>query len=190
MSISTLIGTRLLTGIASLAVAGSLAGGTAMAAKGNADKPGNELRHELRDQTKADRDEIKDLRKQLAAEYAKDQPDVEAMTQLHERIEAKRDGIETKRFTAFMDMHDELDAKQRERMAERLAKGKRGKAKGKDKANKGERGEHKADKDKPSKDKSSKDKREAKGKSKGKAQAKAERKANKSERKDQDRRPV
>jgi Spy/CpxP family protein refolding chaperone len=158
MSISTLIGTRLLTGIGALALVGSLAGGTAVAAKGGADKPGNALRHELRDQTKTQRDEIKDLRKQLASEYAKDQPDVAKMKQLHARIEAQRDAIEALRFGAFLDMHDQLDADQRERIAARIGgKGKHGEGK----ANKGERNKGKRDA-KADKGERNKGKREAK----------------------------
>lgn len=186
MSISTLIGTRLLSGIGALALVGSLAGGTAIAAKGDADKPGSELRHELRDQTKAEREQIKDLRTQLATEYAKAQPDVAKMKQMNERIQAKRAAIEAQRFGALLEMHDELDAEQRERMAARMAgkhgegrhsegkhgEGKRGEGKhGKDKAGKREPGKDKADKGKPGKDK-----REAK--------------ANKDKRKDQLRRPI
>ncbi|KIG12319.1 hypothetical protein DB30_01587 [Enhygromyxa salina] len=158
MSISSLIGTRLLTGIGALALVGGLAGGTAIAAKGDADKPGKALRHELRDQTKAERDAIEDLRKQLAAEYAKARPNVTKMKQLHERIETKRDAIEDQRFAAFLKMHGELDAAERERVAARMAgKGKRGK---------GKHGKHAAGEGKPGKDKrvakAGKDKREAK----------------------------
>ncbi|PRP97130.1 Spy/CpxP family protein refolding chaperone [Enhygromyxa salina] len=160
MSISTMIGTRLLSGIGALALVGGLAGGTAIAAKGDADKPSQELRHELRDQTKSERDAIKQLRSQLAAEYAKDQPDVSKMKQLHAQIEAKRDAIEAVRFGAFLAMHEQLDAAQRERVAARMAgKGKHGERKHA-KAD-GERGHAKA-----------KDKGKGKGKDKGKDKGK------------------
>ena len=160
MSIATLFGTRIATSLGALAIAGSLAGGTAVAANSGAearteakDNPVRDIRHELRDATKAEREEIKDIRRQLADEYAKDAPDAERMEALHDAIEAKKAALADKRFEALMDMHDELDAKQREKVAERLAKGKphkgkkdkanKGKAKGKDKAAKAERGERK-----------------------------------------------
>ena len=69
MTISTLIGSRLLSGIAAFALTGSLVGGTAIAAQ--PDSPVREIRHEVRDQSKAQRDEIKQLRAEFAAEYAK-----------------------------------------------------------------------------------------------------------------------
>ena len=169
MSISTLFGTRLLTGIGALALTGTLAGGTAIAGA-PAKHEVRDLHHELRDDTKAEREEISALRKQLAAEYAKENPDENELRRLHEAIEAKRDAISDMRFEALLKMHDQLDAQQRERVAERIAgKGKPG---GKDK--------HEVDKaEKP-------DKRDGKAKDKDKA----ERGKGKGKDKANDRRPV
>ena len=64
MSIFTsLIGSRLVSGLGALAIAGSVAGGT-VAASAN-DNPVREIRHELRDSTKAEREAIKQLVKGL-----------------------------------------------------------------------------------------------------------------------------
>ena len=128
MSISTLIGSRLLSGIAAFAISGSLLGGTAIASQ--PDSPVREIRHEVRDQSKAQRDEIKQLRAEFAAEYAKERPDTAKLERLHASIEAKRDEINALRFAALMQMHDELDAEQRARMAEKLAGEGKGKGKG------------------------------------------------------------
>ncbi|MFO7561168.1 MAG: hypothetical protein R6X02_00890 [Enhygromyxa sp.] len=196
MSISSLIGSRLVLGLSAFALSGSLVGSTAMAAKSN--HPVQEIRHEVRDQSKAQREEIKQLRAEFAAEFAKDQPDADKLEQLQAAMDAKRAEISDLRFAALMKMHDELDAEQRARMAEKLAgkadKGERGKAKankaerGKAKANKGERGKAKADgKGKPdvaskaTADKGERGKAKADGKgkpdmaSKAKAKTKAER---------------
>jgi hypothetical protein len=154
MSISTLFGTRLLTGIGALALTGTLAGGTAIAGA-PAKHEVRDLHHELRDDTKAEREQISALRKQLAAEYAKENPDANELRRLHEAIEAKRDAISDMRFETLLKMHDQLDAQQRERIAERIAG--KGKPDGKDK--------DKADK----RDGKDKDKAErGKGKDKGK----------------------
>jgi Spy/CpxP family protein refolding chaperone len=197
MSITSLIGTRLLTGIGALAIAGSVAGGTVAASKAEhdaaKDNPVRELRHELRDETKAERDAIVELRKQLAAEYAKDQPDAAKMERLHEAIEAKRAAIGDKRFEALMQMHDELDARQRERLAERMAgEGKKGKhAKDKGKHAKG-KGKH-AERDDDERGGANADRPE-RGKAKAKAdrpeRGKAKAKADKGKAKAKDRRPV
>jgi hypothetical protein len=177
MSISTLFGTRLLTGLGALALTGTLAGGTAIA--GDTGKHDvRDLHHELRDNTKAEREEISALRKQLAAEYAKENPDTAELRRLHDAIEAKRDAISDMRFEALLTMHDELDAKQRERLAEKIAGKDKSKHEGKDKADgkDEDKHEHEADgKGKPE------------GKGKGKDKDKAERGKDKAERgKDKD----
>jgi hypothetical protein len=141
MSISTLFGTRLLSGLGALALTGTLAGGTALAGAPAKQHEVRDLHHEVRDSTKAEREEIKALRKQLAAEYAKENPDETELRRLHEEIEAKREHIGDVRFEALLSMHDKLDAAQRERLAERIA-GKdkahgKGKPDGKDKAERG-----------------------------------------------------
>jgi hypothetical protein len=109
-----------------------------------------------------------------AAEYAKDSPDATELRRLHEEIEAKRSNISDMRFETLLSMHDYLDAKQRERLAERIA----GKDKhdGKDKDKKAERGEGKPDG-------KGKDKAE---RGKGKDKAEAERGKGKPDGKDKD----
>src|SRR5690606_21348435 len=86
MTISSLIGSRLLSGIAAFALTGSLVGGTAMAAQ--PDNPIREIRHEVRDQIETQRDEIKQLRAEFAAEYAKQSPDTAKLEQLQAAIDA------------------------------------------------------------------------------------------------------
>ncbi|HVI01805.1 MAG TPA: periplasmic heavy metal sensor [Enhygromyxa sp.] len=183
MTISTLLGSRLLSGIAAFALTGSLVGGTAIAA--NPDSSIRELRHEVRDQSKAQREEIKQLRDEFAAEYAKERPDSEKLERLHAEIEAKRAEIQAMRFASLMQMHDQLDAEQRARMAERIAGGHgkgpdehdgKGKGHGKDKA----KGKAKAERSDEAKDDAAergKGKRETaergKGKGKGNDKAKA-----------------
>ncbi|WP_146155641.1 hypothetical protein [Enhygromyxa salina] len=184
MTISSLIANRLVTGLGALAIVGSLAGGTAIAAKPapKNDNPVRELRHEMRDQSKAEREQTKELRKQLAAEYAKDKPNAAKMKRLHKKVQAKHAAAESQRFSAVLDIHDELDAKQRQRVAERMAaEGEPGKDKAgkrdKDKAGKrdkdkaGKRGKDKAgkrDKDKAGKRDKDKDSKHARAERKGK----------------------
>jgi hypothetical protein len=180
MSISTLFGSPLLSGIAALTLTGTLAGGTALAGA-PAKHEVRDLHHELRDDSKAEREEISALRKQLAAEYAKENPDEAELRRLHEAIEAKRDLISEMRFETLLSMHDRLDAKQRERLAERIAgKGKpdgKGEGKGKGKGK---------DKDKPESERV-----EGKADAKGKGKDKAERGKGKDKGKDEtDRRPI
>lgn len=176
MTISTLLGSRLLSGIAAFALTGSLVGGTAVAA--NPDSSIRELRHEVRDQSKAQREAIQDLREEFAAEYAKERPDSEKLERLHAEMEAKRAEIQAMRFEALMQMHDQLDAEQRERMAERIAGGKghgndkdkhdgKGKGHGKDKAK--AKGKAKAERGDEAKD-------DVAARGKGKRDAKAKRK--------------
>jgi Spy/CpxP family protein refolding chaperone len=158
MSITTLFGTRLLSGLGALAIAGSVAGGTAIAgdpartddAKGKGrGKEVAEARHELKDRIEPEREAIAELRRQLADEYAKADPDEAELQRLHDAISAHRDAISDMRHEVLVDMHDELDAAQRAKVAERIAGKHEGKAKGKDKPK-------------------SKDEREAKSASKGK----------------------
>jgi hypothetical protein len=173
MSISTLFGTRLLTGLGALALTGTLAGGTAIAGETGKHEV-RDLHHELRDNTKAEREEISALRKQLAAEYAKESPDTIELRRLHDAIEAKRDAISDMRFETMLTMHEYLDAKQREHVAERIAG--KDKADGKDERKDERKAERKAEpegKGKP--EGKDKDKAErGKGKSKGKGKDKAE----------------
>ena len=124
MSIVSLIGTRIATSLGALALAGSVAGGAAVAAK---DNPIRELRHELRDQTKDERAEIEELRKQLAQEYAKGEPDPMVLQRLHDAIQANEDEIEDMRMAAFVEMHQYLDERQRQKAAKRMAQGKKAK---------------------------------------------------------------
>ena len=67
MSIISILGARLVTGIGALAIAGSVAAGSGAAqangAKGDDHHAVRELRHELRDQSKPEREAIVALRK-------------------------------------------------------------------------------------------------------------------------------
>jgi Spy/CpxP family protein refolding chaperone len=166
MSISTLFGTRLLTGLGALALTGTLAGGTAIAGETGKHEV-RDLHHELRDDTKAEREEISALRKQLAAEYAKETPDTSELRRLHDAIEAKRDAISDMRFETMLTMHEYLDAKQRERVAERIA--------GKDKAEHEDKAERKDER-----------KADGKGKPEGKGKGKGKDKAERGKGKDKD----
>jgi hypothetical protein len=181
MSISSLIGTRLLSGIAAFALTGSLVGATAMAAQ--PDSPVRELRHDVRDQSKAQREDIKQLRAEFAAEYVKERPDTDKLERLQAEIDAKRSEISAMKFAALMQMHDALDAEQREKLAERMAKQGKGKHHGK----KGDKGDKaKAERgDKAERETAAKDKKGKKGKGKGKGD-----KANKGDKAKSERAPV
>lgn len=167
MSITTLFGTRLLSGLGALAIAGSVAGGTAFAGEpgeGKGKGKGQEVadaRHDLKDRIEPEREAIAELRRQLADEYAKADPDEAKLQRLHDAIQVHRDTISDMRHATLMDMHDELDAEQRAKVAERIAGKHEGKGKG-------------AGKDKGE----AKDKAKSAGKDKDKAKGKAKREAN------------
>lgn len=150
MSIASLIGTRLATGLGALAIAGSVAGGAAAteyAAPERGDRtekradredgPLKAFRQDLREQTKADREAVEEMRRELAQEYAKDSPDTAKMERLFAAIEARQDAISETRFDAWVRVHAELTPEQRAKAAQRMAKGKGGKGKGKGKHGKG-----------------------------------------------------
>ncbi|WP_157595433.1 Spy/CpxP family protein refolding chaperone [Plesiocystis pacifica] len=157
MSIASLIGTRLATGLGALAIAGSVAGGaaaTAYAAPERGDRtetradredgPLKAFRQDLREQTKADREAVEEMRRELAQEYAKDSPDTAKMERLFAAIEAREDAISETRFDAWVRVHAELTPEQRAKAAQRMAKGKGGKGKhGKAKPGKGKPGKGK-----------------------------------------------
>jgi Spy/CpxP family protein refolding chaperone len=158
MTISTFLGTRILSGLGALAIAGSVAGGTAMA--GNPERGEHEgraegrevaeFRHDLKERIAPEREAISELRRQLADEYAKANPDAAELRGLHDAIEAHRDAISDMKFEALMSMHDELDAEQRAKVAEHLAHGKHGgKGEGKKGKGEGKKGEGKKGKGKP-----------------------------------------
>ncbi|MCA9696900.1 MAG: periplasmic heavy metal sensor [Myxococcales bacterium] len=133
MSIISILGTRLVTGIGALAIAGSVAAGSGAAAapKGDDHHAVRELRHELRDQSKPEREAIVALRKSMAEEYAKDEPDYERMRALQAEIDGHEARIATMRQEAFVAMHDTLTPEQRRRVADNMAAGPKGDKKGK-----------------------------------------------------------
>ena len=133
MSIISSHGTRLVTGIGALAIAGSVAAGSGAAAapKGDDHHAVRELRHELRDQSKPEREAIVALRKSMAEEYAKDEPDYERMRALQAEIDGHEARIATMRQEAFVAMHDTLTPEQRRRVADNMAAGPKGDKKGK-----------------------------------------------------------
>lgn len=145
MMITSLFGTRLLTGIGALAIAGTLVGGAtvAEASRDKADRADKvekrdgahkAFRDEVRDATQADRDAIQKLRKQLATLYASDNPDTAEMKRLHAQIQSHKANIAQTRFDALLDAHGEMTPEQREKVARHMAKeGKKGKKGKKDK---------------------------------------------------------
>lgn len=207
MSIASLIGTRLATGLGALAIAGSVAGGAAAteyAAPERGDRtekradredgPLKEFRQDLREQTKADREAVEEMRRELAQEYAKDSPDTAKMERLFAAIEAREDAISETRFDAWVRVHAELTPEQRAKAAQRMAKGKGGKGKhgkgkpgeGKGKPGKGGKGKgksHHAD-DRPSSPAAAEDvaKPEPKSKRERRRAARAAKKAEKAAR--------
>ncbi len=71
------------------------------------------VRAELRADLKADRAAIKRLRKQIAAEFAKDRPSEAAMKANQKKIARHEQKIRERAFDAMMEIHAVLDAKQR-----------------------------------------------------------------------------
>lgn len=79
--------------------------------------------------TKADRAAIKDLRKQMADEWAKDRPSEATLESLAKKVAAHEQNIADRRMDAMMELHGVLDAEQRKQVAAQLMKGKDGKGK-------------------------------------------------------------
>jgi hypothetical protein len=176
MSISTLFGSPLLAGIGALVLTGTLAGGTALAGAPAKKHEVRDLHHELRDDSKAEREQISALRKQLAAEYAKENPDTTELRRLHEAIESKRDAISDMRFETLLSMHEHLDAQQRERLAERIGGKGKPDGKGKEKSDSKGKADSKGKPDGKDKPEHGKDKAKHDGKAKAeRGKAKAER---------------
>ncbi|MCH9684587.1 MAG: Spy/CpxP family protein refolding chaperone [Deltaproteobacteria bacterium] len=105
-----------------------------------------EVMQEMRADGKADREAIKRLHGQMAAEFAKDAPDEAAMRSIQAEVARHKGELHERGFDAMMEIHGLLDAEQRAKMAEamerhgpkgmmhggrhgRRGKGKRGKGK-------------------------------------------------------------
>jgi Spy/CpxP family protein refolding chaperone len=108
---------------------------------------------ELRTDTKSDREGIRDARKTIAAEFAKERPNEASMKRAYQSIDAHEDNIRDRTHDALMEAHGVLNPEQRKtfaKMAARLGKGHgrhggkgkgKGKGEGKGKAGKaGKRG--------------------------------------------------
>lgn len=92
---------------------------------------------QLRIDSKQDREAIRTLHEQLAAEWVKDKPDEKAMAKLHDKIAAHERNLADRRHEAMMELHALLSPEQRKQAAELLGK-RKGKGKGKGKAERGE----------------------------------------------------
>lgn len=93
---------------------------------------------ELRADAKGDREAIRRLRKQLAAEFALDRPDEAAMRATQQKIAVHEQEVRERIFDAMMEVHALLDADQRAQLVKviehrglRAVMGHGGKGKGK-----------------------------------------------------------
>ncbi|MFV8748941.1 Spy/CpxP family protein refolding chaperone [Nannocystaceae bacterium ST9] len=99
---------------------------------------------QMRIDVKPDRDAIRELRDQIAAEWVKDQPDEAKLAKLADKLAKHERNIADRHHEAMMELHDLLDAAQREQVVAMMAerghdhegKGDKPKAKKGDKANK------------------------------------------------------
>ena len=83
---------------------------------------------------KPDRTAAKDLKKQLAREWVEDRPSEKVLAKLSTKIAAHERNIAERRLEAMLELHDLLDAQQRQKVAQHLMKGGKGKNKSKAKA--------------------------------------------------------
>lgn len=101
---------------------------------------------ELRADSKGDREAIKRLRKQLAAEFAKAQPDEAAMRSIQATIATHQQQMRDRGLDAMLEVHALLDAEQRATLAKAMERrGMRGMMRGGKghRKGKGERGDRK-----------------------------------------------
>lgn len=111
-----------------------------------------EVMKELRADAKGDREAIKRLHGQMAAEFAKDQPDEAALRAAQAQAAVHEKELRDRGFDALMEVHALLDAEQRASLAKAMkhrglrglmGPGRRGKHKGK-RGKKGEEGKRAA----------------------------------------------
>ncbi|MEM7153525.1 MAG: Spy/CpxP family protein refolding chaperone [Myxococcota bacterium] len=76
-----------------------------------------QIKKELRADSKADREAIKRLHQQMAAEFAKDSPDEAAMRRIAAQVQTHEQELRERGFDAMMEIHALLDAEQRATMA-------------------------------------------------------------------------
>lgn len=100
---------------------------------------------QMRIDVKPDREAVRELRGQIAQEWQKDKPDEAKLTKLQDRVASHERNIADRHHEAMMELHDLLDAAQREQIVALLAKhhkkgGKGGKG---DKAKAGKAGKSK-----------------------------------------------
>jgi Spy/CpxP family protein refolding chaperone len=81
-----------------------------------------EVFKQLRVDVKPDREAIRDLRRQLAGEWAKDRPDEAKLAKLADKIAAHERNIADRRMEAMLELHALLSPEQREQVAEHLMK--------------------------------------------------------------------
>lgn len=82
---------------------------------------------EMREDIKPDREAIRDLRKKMGEEFAKEKPSEKQLRSLQAQIAKHHGEIADRRLDAMLEVHGLLDAEQRKKLAEKMAKGKRGK---------------------------------------------------------------
>jgi Spy/CpxP family protein refolding chaperone len=85
---------------------------------------------QLHQDIKADRDAVRELRKQMANEWIADKPDEQALAQLADKVAAHERNIADRRLEAALEIHALLSPEQRKQVAERLMKARDGKRKG------------------------------------------------------------
>ncbi len=79
----------------------------------------------FRSETKDEREQIRSLRKQLNAEFAKDRPNENSMKRTYAQIDRLQDGVRDEKREMMMDVHGVLEPGQREAAAKMLMKGKK-----------------------------------------------------------------
>ena len=77
---------------------------------------------DFRQDTKGDRDALKRLAKQAAKEFGKSKPNEQQLDNIRKQIAKHRTMIEKRVFQLLIEVHEELDASQREQLAKLIEK--------------------------------------------------------------------
>ena len=81
-----------------------------------------QIRRELRADLKSDREAIKALQQQLGDEFAKARPDEAKMKRLYAKMDQHRDNMRDRTHDAMMELHATLTPEQRKQLAKVMAK--------------------------------------------------------------------
>ena len=81
-----------------------------------------EVFKQMKIDVESDRKALKDLKKQLAAEWVKDKPSERVLASLSAKMAAHERNIADRKLEAMIELHGLLDAEQRAKVAEQLMK--------------------------------------------------------------------